>query len=163
MKISELGEFGLIQLLAEVLGPPPHTPPHQPGILTGIGDDAALWCAPDSTQILTTDTMIEDVHFRRETISWRDLGWKTLAINISDIAAMGGIPQYAVVSLGLPPDTEVESVTEVYRGMADIAGKYDCHVVGGDTVTAPSIMITVSLTGEASSDDAYPDNVLSRS
>ena len=163
MKVSELGEFALIELLSEILGPPPPTPPQQPGILTGIGDDAALWRTPDSTQILTTDTMIEGVHFRLKTTPCRDLGWKALAINLSDIAAMGGVPQYAVVSLGLTSDTEVESVADLYRGMADIAREYDCLVVGGDTVSAPAMMITVSLTGQASSGADYPDNVLTRS
>ena len=159
MKVSELGEFGLIELLADILGPPPHNT----DILTTIGDDAALWRTSESVEILTTDTMIEGVHFHLEYTPWRDLGWKALAINLSDIAAMGGVPQYAVVSLGLIPDTEVESVAEMYRGMADISKEYDCWVVGGDTVSAPVIMITVSLTGRTSSSTTFPDNVLSRS
>ena len=158
-----MGEFELIELLADILGPPTITSRDSHGLLIAIGDDAALWRAPESVEILTTDTMIEGVHFRLNTTPWRDLGWKALAINLSDIAAMGGAPLYAIVSLGLNPDTEVESVADMYRGMADIAGEYRCSIVGGDTVSAPCTMITVSLTGHASCDRAYPENVLTRS
>ena len=75
--------------------------------------------------------MVEDVHFRIETTSYRDLGWKALAINLSDIAAMGGVPRYALVSLGLSPDTEGESVVDMYRGMKEIGEEFGCRVIGG--------------------------------
>ncbi|MEE9248223.1 MAG: thiamine-phosphate kinase [Dehalococcoidia bacterium] len=163
MKVSELGEFGLIELMSEILGPLPLAPASGYGLLTPIGDDTALWRTTDSIQVLTTDTMVEGVHFRLATTSWRDLGWKALAINLSDIAAMGCTPRYAVVALGIPPETEVQSVADIYRGMADISEQYQCQVVGGDTVSAPCVMITVSLTGQALGDKPFPQNVLTRS
>ncbi len=159
MKVFQLGEYGLIELLAKIVG---STPTDQPNVLKTIGDDAAIFRASDSLQILTVDTMVEGVHFRLATTPWRDLGWKAIAINISDIAAMGGIPEYAVVSLGLNPDTNVDSVAEMYRGIADAAQQYRCAVVGGDTVSSPVTVLSVTLTGQTSLEAEYPHNVLSR-
>lgn len=116
-------------------------------MLVDTGDDAAAWKVGETTELLTTDTMVEGVHFTRETTPWRDLGWKSLAANISDIAAMGGLPKYALVTLGLPPETEVEDISEMYRGMLDIANAYGVLLVGGDTVRSDSVFITISLTG----------------
>ena len=72
-------------------------------LLVDTGDDAAAWKVGETTELLTTDTMVEGVHFTRKTTPWSDLGWKALAANISDIAAMGGLPKYAVVTLGAAP------------------------------------------------------------
>ncbi len=147
MKISELGEFGLVEMIADVLGA--RRPGNGLGVLLDIGDDTAAWKPSSEVELVTTDTMIEDVHFRTATTSYRDLGWKALAINLSDIAAMGGIPRYALVSLGLSPDAEVESVVEMYRGIKEIGEEFGCRVIGGDTVGAPCTMINVTLIGEA--------------
>lgn len=146
MKISELGEFGLVEMIAEVLGA---RPTDDERVLLNIGDDTAVWNTGTGVELATTDTMIEDVHFRLETTTCRDLGWKVLAINLSDIAAMGGVPRYALVSLGLSPDTGVEAVSDLYRGMKEIGDEFGCRVVGGDTVGAPCMMINVTLIGEA--------------
>ena len=162
MKISELGEVALIEHIAEALGPVGVAAADEPEVLISIGDDAAVWRPPESDQLVTTDTMVENVHFRLDIISWRDLGWKVIAINLSDIAAMGGIPRYAVVSMCLTADTDVESVAELYRGMADICGKYGCKVIGGDTVSGPALVLTVTLIGQASGGGPHPDNVLNR-
>ena len=83
----------------------------------GIGDDAAAWRNADSLELTTTDTMVEGVHFLHDALSWSDLGWKSLAVNLSDIAAMGGLPLHALVTLGLKPDTEVDDVKSMYDGM----------------------------------------------
>ena len=99
------------------------------GVLLDIGDDTAAWRTGSGVELATTDTMVQDVHFRLETTSCRDLGWKALAINLSDIAAMGGVPRYALVSLGLHPDTDVEEVAELYRGMKEIGD--EIRVQGG--------------------------------
>ena len=163
MMVSELGEFGLIQLLSEILGPAPLAKADCSGLLVDIGDDTAIWRPEDSVELATTDTMVEGVHFRLTTTSWRDLGWKAIAINLSDIAAMGTVPQYALVSLGLSPETEVDSVADLYRGMADICREYGCWVIGGDTVSSPCTMINVTLTGRALGEITYPENVLRRS
>lgn len=145
MKVWELGEFGLIDVIARTVGKP-----SREELVLGIGDDTAAWRTGKSVQLATTDILIQDVHFNLEIVTWRDLGWKALAVNISDIAAMGGTPGYALVSLGLPPDTEVDSVAELYRGIKDIAKKFDIDIVGGNISRAPVVIIDVSLIGKAS-------------
>ena len=161
MKVQALGEFGLIDLLAEMIsgaqdkGARPYKK-----LLIGIGDDAAAWKGEPGTQLVTTDSLFQDVHFRLETTPWYELGWKSLAVNLSDIAAMGGVPEYAVISLGLPPDTEVEDVKSMYQGMLDLARKYGVALIGGDTCRAPLVSITVTVLGSARDKDG---RVLTRS
>ena len=142
VKLSELGEFGLIDLLAEIVGVP-----QTADVLVGIGDDAACWRVEDGVHLATTDSMVEGVHFDLGTTTWRELGWKALAVNLSDIAAMGGNPRFALVSLGLPADTDVADVEGLYRGMAELARAFNVVIVGGDVVKSPVVMITVALTG----------------
>ena len=136
----------MVEIIAETLGAG-HT--GDDGLELDIGDDTAAWRTGTGVELATTDTMVQDVHFRLETTSYRELGWKALAINLSDIAAMGGAPRYALVSLGLSPDTEAEMVADLYRGMKEIGEEFGCRVVGGDTVGAPCMMINVTLIGEA--------------
>lgn len=143
MKVSELGEFGLIELLASIVGTP------DTDVLVGIGDDAAAWQNDDAIQIATTDALVQDVHFTLETTSWHDLGWKALAVNLSDVAAVGGTPRHALVALGLPGDTEVDCVTELYQGMRELAELFDVSIVGGDVVAAPLLVLSVAVHGTA--------------
>jgi thiamine-monophosphate kinase len=147
MKLSELGEFGLIDLLAAIVGAP-----QTDDVLIGIGDDAACWRAASGLHLATTDSLIEDVHFTLSTTTWRELGWKALAVNLSDIAAMGGIPRFALVSLGLPVDTDVADVEELYRGMAELARVFNVVIVGGDVVKSPVVMIAMAVTGTSQDD-----------
>ncbi len=144
MKVSELGEFGLIKLLSEIL------PQGGKGlqIVVGIGDDAAAWRSNDSTLLATTDTLVQGVHFTSRS-TWRELGWKAIAINLSDIAAMGGIPQYALVSLSLPGDTEVDDVTQLYHGLAEAANQFNMAVVGGNISSAPLVVVTITVIGQS--------------
>ncbi len=146
-----MGEFGVIELLNEMIVEQRAQADSDgaPGfrLLVDTGDDAAAWKVGDTTELFTTDTMVEGVHFTRDTTPWRDLGWKALAANISDIAAMGGLPKYALVTLGLPPETVVDDIRELYRGLVDIANAYGVALVGGDTVRSPSVFISISLTG----------------
>jgi len=144
MKVWELGEFGLIELIAETVGKATR---HD--LILGIGDDTAAWRTDKSIQLGTTDILIQNVHFTLDIATWRELGWKALAVNISDIAAMGGTPSFAMVSLGLPPETEVDNVVELYRGMKEIASKFDVDIVGGNISRAPVVIIDVSLIGKA--------------
>lgn len=144
MKVRELGEFGLIEHLSEIV-----RGASGGDLVLGIGDDAAAWRTDGALEVGTTDVLIEDVHFRLSSATWLDLGWKALAINISDIAAMGGSPRYALVSLALPPETEVDDVTELYRGLAEVAVEFGVHVAGGNISTAPIVVISVSLVGKA--------------
>jgi thiamine-monophosphate kinase len=157
MKLSQIGEFGLIEIITEFLNRAgvSDTPEHD--ILIGVGDDAAAWRSQGLPQLGTTDTMVQDVHFSLDTITWQELGWKALAVNISDIAAMGGIPKHALVSLGLPQDTEVEQVIELYRGMAEIAKEFALSIIGGDVIKAPLVIISPSVVGVAG------NNILTRS
>ena len=144
MKVSELGEFGLIELLSEIV-----SQGEKGGqIVVGIGDDAAAWRSDDSTLLATTDTLVQGVHFTSQS-TWRELGWKAIAINLSDIAAMGGIPQYALVSLSLPVDTEVDDVTQLYHGLAEAANQFNVVVVGGNISSAPLVMVTITIIGKS--------------
>jgi len=142
MKASDLGEFGLIDLLAKIA--PQGGPEHH--MVVGIGDDAAAWQGDDSAVLATTDAMVEGVHFTTGT-PWWELGWKALAVNLSDIAAMGGVPGHALVNLSLPSNTEVDDVTQLYRGMAELANQQKVAVVGGNITSAPVVMITVTVIG----------------
>ena len=148
MKVSELGEFGLIDLLAKMVSSSQNnqSEPCQQ-LVVGIGDDAAVWHGDASTQLATIDSLIQDVHFSLRIISWKELGWKALAVNLSDIAAMGGVPGYVLVSLALPGDTEVEDVAALYEGMIELAQQFEVAIVGGDTCQAPVVSITVTVLG----------------
>ncbi|OGO03504.1 MAG: thiamine-phosphate kinase [Chloroflexi bacterium RBG_13_53_26] len=143
MKVSELGEFGLIELLSEVV--PQGSREHR--ILAGIGDDAAAWRSDDSVVLATIDALVEGVHFAVGS-PWWELGWKAVAVNLSDIAAMGGIPRYALVALSLPGDTEADSVVQLYRGMAELGNQFDVAVVGGNITSAPVTTITMTVIGQ---------------
>jgi len=119
-------------------------------VIVGIGDDAAAWRGDESTQLATVDSLIQDVHFSLSTTSWKELGWKALAVNLSDIAAMGGIPRYALISLSLPDHTEVKDVAALYEGMIKLAQQFEVAVVGGDTCRAPVVSITIAVLGTTS-------------
>ncbi|MBM3948801.1 MAG: thiamine-phosphate kinase [SAR202 cluster bacterium] len=152
MRVEELGEFPLIDRLARVLsrhGVSPRVPAAKSGyeLLISIGDDAAAWKAPAGLQVFTTDTMVEDIHFERRYTSWTDLGWKALAVNLSDVAAMGCMPLYGVVTLGLPPDTPVEGLEEMYEAMAQETEQHGVGIVGGDIVRSPVFFVTIALLG----------------
>ena len=151
MQVKDLGEFGVIDLLNGMVtgqrARPRNAAPPQFPLLVDTGDDTAAWRAGNATELFTTDTVVEGAHFTRQTIPWRDLGWKSLAANISDIASMGGVPSYALVTLGLPPETLVEDLQELYLGMLEIANRYGVAIVGGDMVRSPVAFVTVALTG----------------
>lgn len=127
MKISQLGEFGLIQRIKEAL-------PHQPlDVIMGIGDDVAVLKISDAQYLLATcDVQVEDVHFQRGAISPYQLGRRIAAINVSDIAAMAGVPQWALVSLALPGDLETEFVDQLYEGMQEQLALAGAVIVGGN-------------------------------
>ncbi|MFA5867657.1 MAG: thiamine-phosphate kinase [Actinomycetota bacterium] len=150
MKIDDIGEFGLIEQIAELVK---KEQKKNARVSVGIGDDTAVVAPPDADRmLLTTDTMVENVHFNRAYVRGEDIGYKAMATNISDIAAMGGRPDYATVTLGLPRDTEVEFIKDIYRGLLDCGQEYGATIVGGDLTKANKIFITVSLTGHAGTD-----------
>ena len=150
MLVRELGEFGLIERLSRRVSASPaahHRQEPPVRVRVGIGDDAAVWEATGTAEALTTDTIVDGKHFTLATTGWNDLGWKSLATNLSDIAAMGAAPGVAVVTLGLPPDTVVEDVEALYDGLLAAAGEFGASVAGGDVVASPTLFITVALSG----------------
>ncbi|MCX7920282.1 MAG: thiamine-phosphate kinase [bacterium] len=145
MKINQIGEFELIERLARSLDKP------GANVIVGIGDDAAVIDIGTSEYLLfTTDMLVENIHFSRKYATGYQIGWRAIAANISDIAAMGGLPGVAAVSLGVAGDVEVEWVEEVYKGMRELAAKYKVDIIGGDTVSSPQIIINIALTGQVS-------------
>ncbi|MBI4234476.1 MAG: thiamine-phosphate kinase [Chloroflexi bacterium] len=151
VKVGELGEFRLIERLARLVASAESglaaPAPSSPRLLVGIGDDAAAWQMDATVELFTTDTLVQGVHFTVETATWRELGWKAMAVNQSDVAAMGGLPAYALITLGLPLDVLVEEVDELYRGMLEACREYGGAIIGGDIVRSPVAFITVGLTG----------------
>jgi thiamine-monophosphate kinase len=148
--LSELGEFGLIERLVGVLerSAPPLAEDAAP-LSIGIGDDAAVWVpSPGTVVVATTDAMVEGVHFDLRYTSWRDLGWKALATNVSDAAAMGATPRYALVTLGLRRGIAIADLEALYTGIADQAACNGIRVVGGDVVSSPVMFVSVALYAE---------------
>jgi thiamine-monophosphate kinase len=154
MKVSQIGQFGLIEKITELirLGSHPQAESWQ-NLHAGAGDDCAVWQGERTCYLSKVDSQVQGIHFSLDIITWQELGWKALAVNLSDIAAMGGLPLYALVSLGLPFDTEVEDIMSFYRGMLDLAGKTGTAIIGGHVSAAPQIFIDVQVTGRTASPD----------
>lgn len=142
-KLSELGETGLIELLTRDLAA------DMAGVIRGVGDDAAVLRVSGSDWLLlTTDMLVEEIHFSLSYAAPEQVGVRAMAANVSDIAAMGGWPAYAVVSLGVPAHISVEVMEGIYAGLRKIAGIYKISIVGGDTVKSPErLVINVALLG----------------
>ncbi|MCX6418400.1 MAG: thiamine-phosphate kinase, partial [Actinobacteria bacterium] len=140
-----LGEFGLIDALTEVLGTSELAPDSV--VLVGPGDDAAVVQMSDSRMVISTDAMVENVHFKRAWSSGIDVGVRVAAANLSDIVAMGADPTALVVALGLPSDLPVEWALDLARGMKQEADRLNVVVVGGDVVASPIISVTVTAIG----------------
>jgi len=121
------------------------------GVRVGIGDDCAVLEPVAGRALLaTTDLLLEDVHFRRRYARPRDLGWKSLAVNLSDIAAMGGRPRWALVALACPEDVTTEEVEAFWAGALALAAEHDVAVVGGDTAASPhGWAVNMTVLGEA--------------
>lgn len=140
-KLSDLGEFGLIKRFKRnsfVCN----------GVIKGIGDDTAVvHLSKNKYQLLTTDMLVENVHFTNK-MSARSIGHKALAVNLSDIAAMGGTPKYALISIGVPASLSFRFLDQVYQGINQTAKKYGVSLVGGDTNRSGKIIINVTLIGE---------------
>lgn len=117
-------------------------------IIKHIGDDTAVVKPVKGFQLLTSDMLIEGTHFLLDKISPYNLGWKSLAVNISDIASMAGKPEYALLSIGLNNSVDYEWLEDFYRGISDCSNTYDVHIIGGDTVSSKSeIAINIAITG----------------
>ena len=144
MLVRQIGEFGLIGRIAAMLGGGAAQ-----GVIRGIGDDVAVLDTLGPEYLLATcDTQIEGVHFTRLAMSPYQLGRKVVAINVSDIAAMGGHPRWGLVSLAIPGDTEVAYVEELYRGMREQAALAGASIVGGNLSALESgIVLDLTLLG----------------
>lgn len=145
MYVRDLSEFALIDRLVAAL------PDGARGLNTvdGQQDDCAYWWRPVGKSVVTTDALIEDVHFRLDWTDWRSLGHKMLAVNLSDLASMGCAPEVAVVALALTGNELVEDLEELYRGAGALAEAYGVAIVGGDIVrTSGPIMLSVTAIGE---------------
>jgi thiamine-monophosphate kinase len=138
----ELTEDELVAAISRVLSG------EEPGVVIGLGDDAAVLEPTSGQQIVTTDLLIEGVHFDPASISPHDLGAKAITVNVSDVAAMGGSPRAAVASIALRPDVEAAWVMELYAGMRDACADYAVALVGGDTNRGGVVVISVTVVGE---------------
>ena len=140
MKIKEIGEFGLINRITKK--------PKSKEILVGIGDDAAVIKSKSGLQVLTTDTLVEGDHFRQEWFSPKQIGMKSIEINVSDVAAMGAVPKFVLVSLALPSNLDVEFVDNLYEGMWKSCKKYNIEIIGGNMTHSKQIVVSITLIGE---------------
>ena len=148
--ISSIGEFGLIDRMKTRLAGIPRSE----NLIEGIGDDAAVYRAGDGKlHVVTTDVLIEGVHFDRTFIPTSFLGWKSIAVNVSDVLAMNARPLYATVSAGFPRNFSVEMMDGLYDGMAEACKTYGMELVGGDTSTAHALYISVTVIGEVDEKD----------
>lgn len=141
MKVKDIGEFGLIDRITRKS--------KDKSVLVGIGDDAAVVEIKKDLQVLTTDCLVGGDHFRKEWFSAKQIGMKAIESNISDIAAMGAIPKYVLVSLALPKDLDVKFVEEMYQGMWESCDKYDIDIIGGNMTRSNQIVISITMIGEA--------------
>jgi len=139
--VSQVGEFGLIDRVTSGRE-------QSPGTLIGPGDDAAVVAAPDGRVVATTDVLVEQVHFRFDWSSPHQVGRKAVAVNLSDVAAMGAVPTGVLVGLSCPPDLSSSVVDELAEGMWEEAGRAGISLVGGDMVSSPVLTISVTALGD---------------
>jgi len=137
------GEFELIARLTGGLAP-------GPGVEIGIGDDAAVLVpTPGRRLVVTTDVLVEGVHFDARLSGPADWGWKAIAVNVSDLAAMGAEPRAAVVAITVAEATPVQLLQAVYAGLAEACARFEIPLVGGDTSKGPALSLAVTALGEA--------------
>jgi len=150
MRLSDLGEEALIEHLVRKFA----LPASGEGLVLGEGDDAAVLDAGGPTfMLVTTDMLGEGVHFRADIITPYQLGWKSVAGSISDIAAMGGRPTWTLVSIGLKAETDLDYVDELYEGMVACARRFGSEIIGGDTISVSNgSVISVTQLGEIEKD-----------
>jgi thiamine-monophosphate kinase len=144
VKLREIGEFGLIARIKK------SWPPSSPQVFQGMGDDAAVSSLlPGNDLVSTVDLLIEGIHFDLSWIAPRQLGRKSLAVNLSDLAAMGAVPRWALISLAVPSGLGVEFVDEFFAGFKEMAEAHGVLLIGGDTSSSPDrLYLSVTLLGE---------------
>jgi thiamine-monophosphate kinase len=143
MKLKDIGEFGFIDKISRGCLIRPDN------IVRAIGDDAAAFkVEADKLMLVTTDLLVERVHFLRDATSGFNLGYKSLAVNLSDIAAMGGNAREAFVSIAVPADCPIEYLEDLYQGMKSLAAEFSVNILGGDTTSSKTdLIINIAVTG----------------
>lgn len=141
LTLADVGEFGFLDALLPTLGS------GSAAVEIGVGDDCAVVAAPAGPLVLTTDTLVEDTHFRRDWLAARQLGRRAFLVNASDVAAMGGRPLWALVSLCAPADRAQHELLELMAGIAEAAREANAAVVGGNLSLAPTLSVAVTLVG----------------
>lgn len=145
MSLSDLGEFGFLERMRRWIP--------EASVPVGIGDDAAVTHVSEgSALVATADALVEGIHFRWDWSSPADVGYKAVAVNVSDLAAMGAEPRWLLLSLCAPPSTSEGRLRELYEGLSEACRAYGVEVVGGDTVAADQMVIAVSALGEVEGD-----------
>jgi thiamine-monophosphate kinase len=144
-RLRDVGEHAWLARLTRRLA----AMPASPSVLVGPGDDAAAVRAPRGTVLLTTDALVEGVHFRAGWLTPRALGARAFLVNASDVAAMGGTPAYALLALEAPPATPIAVLDGIALGVAAAAGGAGARLVGGNLARAPRLALTVTLVGTA--------------
>lgn len=138
-KLSTLGEVGLIQKIRKMLPPP------RGNLKVGPGDDAAMFKAHRGNILTTTDMLVENIHFDFKIATAFQIGWRAMAANLSDIAAMAGWPAYALVAVAARPNTDTDKIMAMCRGMIKLSNRFKCRIIGGDVVSIPG-PLTISIT-----------------
>lgn len=146
MRLKELGEFNFIHRISKDIK-------LSNQVIKGIGDDTAvLRYSKEKFMLFTTDMLVEGKHFYKNTKP-AQIGWKSLACSVSDVAAMGGIPKFALISIGLPGSMDFRYVDSLYKGIRNAANRFNIDLVGGDTVASKDIIINIALLGEVEKDN----------
>lgn len=140
--LHQIGEFGLIREISRWM------PTSNPNLIQGIGDDVAVIVFGKEVILFTTDLLIEEVHFERSWATPYLLGKKSLAVNLSDIAAMGGVPKYFLISIGVPKSLPFSFISNFYRGLKEEAKKFNVELIGGDTSISNKLIINICLIGQ---------------
>jgi thiamine-monophosphate kinase len=140
MRLDQLGEFGFLERIRRLI-------PENRNVSIGIGDDAACVKIKNHSAVVTADLMLEGVHFDLTWTSFFDLGFKALAVNLSDIAAMGAIPAYLMLSLGIPVHYQTRDIEQFYKGIRSLAQSSGVALIGGDTSAADRLLISPCLIG----------------
>lgn len=142
-----MDEFSLIQNIKQ-----PYY--KQSSLIKGIGDDAAVFREINNDLVVAVDTFVEGVHFTKETMEPFHVGYRGLAANFSDMAAMGAIPIYYLVSITVPSDSKETSIYEVFKGMETLAKQHHADLIGGDTVSGNSLILSITVIGKVEKDKA---------
>ncbi|MFV0553528.1 MAG: thiamine-phosphate kinase, partial [Mangrovibacterium sp.] len=151
--ISSIGEFGLIQKLTNQIEI------KNPSTIKGVGDDAAILDYQGKQQVVTTDLLVEGIHFNLMYVPLRHLGYKSVMVNLSDVFAMNAVPKQITVSIAISNRFTIEAIEELYAGIYEACDKFDVDVVGGDTTSSMTgLVISITALGEVEADKVVKRN-----